>query len=280
MAEAANTSAKQRAHRTASLARERAVSLQERDDADSAYKQATAEIASCQELLKQAEINLNYTRVRAPVSGRIGRSFVTEGALVTQNQANPLAAIQQLSPVFVDVTQPSAQSIQLRRALAQGELKQHGQARVWLTLEGGLPYTKLSSGEAIVGQVLFSEVTVDESTGSVTLRAAFANPDGLLLPGMYVRAEIAMGERERALLVPQKCVGRDMRNRAQIYVLEPTESKELFTVATRLVTLETDHAGQWLLQSGVKAGELIMLDGHQKVRPGQKVRGELLADNR
>ncbi|WP_346773715.1 efflux RND transporter periplasmic adaptor subunit [Desulfovibrio sp. ZJ200] len=276
-AEAREETTRLRAERHILLAKSKAVPLQARDDAVAAYHEVRAEIAACRELLANAKINLDRTRIVAPVSGRIGRSFVTEGALVTQNQQEPLATIRQLSPVFIDITQSSAELIQIRQALSTGLLKSAARdaARVRLHLEGGSPYTRPGSDEWLEGELLFSDISVDEHTGTVSLRAGFDNPEGLLLPGMYVRAELIIGVREQAILLPQKSVTRDMRNRPQVFVLEPVPgeapSSELFEVVPRLVDIEGDHAGRWLVRSGLTGGERLLVEGIQKVRPGQIV---------
>ena len=185
-AQASENAAKKLAERRNNLVKDNAVSKQDRDDAIAAYNKIRAEIEAYDQALESAAINLSYTRITAPVSGRIGRSFVTEGALVTQNQAQPLAVIQQISPVYVDVTQSSRQLLKIRRALASGALKSDGinSAKVRLYLEDGRLYKRLGKEDCLEGELLFSDITVDENTGSVTLRAKFDNPDGLLLPGM------------------------------------------------------------------------------------------------
>jgi len=279
-AEASEEAARLLAERYGNLARANAISKQERDDAQAAYDQVKAEIEGYREALESASINLSYTQITAPVSGSIGRSFVTEGALVTQNQAQPLAAIHQLSPVYVDVTQSSAQLIKIRQALSSGSLKRAGDdsARVRLRLEDGSLYLKPGTADWLGGELLFSDVTVDESTGAVSLRARFDNPEALLLPGMYVRAELAEGVRDEAIMVPQRSVFRDTRNRPQVFVLTPAPNEPpasgLYEVAPRGVTLDRAHEGRWLLAGGLAAGELVLVDGLQKVRPGQIVAGQ------
>lgn len=261
------------------LVKSNAVSKQERDDAIAAYNQVRAEIEGYRETLESAAINLGYTKITAPVAGRIGRSFVTEGALVTQNQAQPLATIQQLSPVYVDVRQSSVQLLEIRQALSAGHLKSGGEdsAKVRLLLENGAPYRRPGSEEWLEGELLFSDVTVDESTGAVSLRARFDNPEGLLLPGMYVRAELIEGVVDNAVLIPQRCVTRDTRNRPQVFVLIPLKDESAasgrYEVAARNVVIDRDHDGRWLLSGGLAEGDLLLVDGLQKVRPGQVVTG-------
>ena len=269
------------AERYGQLVRTRAVSRQEYDDALAAYGQARAEIDAHKEALETARINLSYTQVTAPVSGRIGRSSVTAGALVTQNQPSALATVQQISPVYVDVTQSNTQILRLRRALASGRLRSGGPdaARVRLYLEDGSPYIRSGTEnhpQWVEGELLFSDITVDQSTGAVSIRARFDNPEGLLLPGMYVRAVLEEGVLENAVLIPQRSVSRDTQNLPQVHVLTPADPAEAGTpnayrVAVRPVTIDRDHMNRWLISSGLAPGELLLVDGVQKVRPGQIV---------
>lgn len=278
-----------------------AVSKQEYDDAVAARDQAAAAVNAAKQAVETARINLEYTKVLSPVSGRIGRSFVTPGALVTQNQANPLTTVQQLSPVYVDVTQSSAELLKLRRSLAQGEVQDgtHRGTKIKLRLEDGSLYARIGKKTAdgktdseIFGELLFSDVTIEQSTGVVTIRATFENPDNILLPGMYVRAVIEEGVRENTILVPQKTVMRDTRNKPYVYVLtkeNPTVSSESsdqeensakalgssdYYVATRYIALDRDYKNNWLVTDGLKPGDLVLVDGQQKVRVGQVVSGE------
>jgi membrane fusion protein (multidrug efflux system) len=258
------------------------VSVQERDDAVAAYHQLRAEIGAYREALEITAINLGYTKITAPVSGRIGYSFVTEGALVTQNQTQPLAKIQQISPVYVDVRQSSSQMLKLKQALALGTLKtdEAHAAKVRLLLEEGTPYKHPGSDNWIEGKLLFSDISVDESTGTVILRSAFDNPYGLLLPGMYVRAILVEGVMEKAILIPQRCVIRDTRNLPQVFVLHRVDDQNApapsgtFTVEARTVVIDREYQDRWLLSSGLKPGELLLVDGLQKVRHGQTVFGK------
>jgi membrane fusion protein (multidrug efflux system) len=274
--------ARLRAQRYRRLAQTGSAGVQERDDAVAAYDQLKAEIAAHEQALETARVNLGYTRITAPVSGRIGRSFVTEGALVTQNQTTPLAKIQKISPVNVDITQSSAQMLRLRRALASGALKsdESGSAGVRLYLEDGTPYTR-SNGQRqddwLEGELMFSGISVSESTGAVSLRARFENPDGLLLPGMYVRAVLVEGMLD-AVLIPQKSVTRDAGNAPRVFVLTPAgtgkdEMPDIYKVEARTVTIDRDYEHNWIVSSGLKPGERLVVDGLQKVRPGQLVRG-------
>jgi membrane fusion protein (multidrug efflux system) len=257
-AQANLTTAALKAQRYGELAGIDAVSKQANDDAQAALKQAQADVASAQAALRTAQINLDYTRVNAPISGRIGRSSVTPGALVTANQATTLATIQQLDPIYVDVTQSSSELLRLQRALAAGQIKRsaQNQAKVKLLLEDGSAYP-------LDGKLEFSEVTVDASTGTVTLRATFPNPKHLLLPGMYVRAVVEEGESEQALLVPQKAVSRDAEGNATAMVLGDDGK-----VQARTLQAGRSVGDQWLVTAGLQAGDRVIVDGLQKVRPG------------
>lgn len=281
-----------------------AVSKQEYDDAVAARDQAIAAVNAARQAVETARINLEYTKVLSPVSGRISRSFVTPGALVTQNQPDPLTTVQKLTPVYVDVTQSSTELLKLRRALAKGEIQAGANrgAKVKLKLEDGSPYAKIDKASAenpepewILGELQFSDVTIEQSTGVVSVRATFENPDHILLPGMYVRAIIEEGIREGTILIPQKTVQRDTKNRPYVYVLTkenplPQQSaaqkegekaaapKALgpndYYVALRYVTLDRDYKNNWLVTDGLKPGDRVMVDGLQKVQPGQVVSGE------
>ena len=267
------------AERYIELARSNAISLQERDDAIAAHKQNKAEIEAHKEILATAAINLGYTKIVAPVSGRIGHSFVSEGTLVTQNQAQALAKIQQISPMYVDVTQSSNELLKLKLAQASGALKTSANqgAKVRLHLEDGTLYKRLDSDEWIEGTLLFSDISVDKDTGTVTLRAKFENPHELLLPGMYARATLVQGLAENAIVIPQRAVFRDNRNLPQVFVLHPAENAtqpDLFTTEARSIVIDREHQGRWLLASGLKHQELLLVEGLQNVRPGQLVKGK------
>ena len=285
-AEANEVSAKLLAERYRKLVKVNAVSRQECDDAVAAHLQAAAEIQAARESVNTAKINLGYTSIKAPVSGRVGRSFITPGALVTQNQAEPLATIQHLDVVYVDVSQSNNDVLRLRRALNDGRMSSGGSesARVRLRLEDGTPYARRTterengSPDWIEGDLLFSEVTIDRSTGAVTLRAKFPNPEKVLLPGMYVRASLEEGVLDSALLVPQKSVLRDNRGRPFVYVLQENAEAEAgtggnFTVVTRPVEVARSIGNSWLIKSGLEPGERLLVEGHLKARPGQLVSG-------
>lgn len=253
--------ARLKATRYADLVKIEAVSAQANDDAQAAQKQAHAEVAAAKAVLDKARVDLGYTRVASPIAGRIGRSSVTPGALVTANQAAPLATVQQLHPIYVDLTQSSAKMLSLKRDLDSGKLQRsNGNAvKVQLVLEDGSLY-------GVEGKLAFSEVTVDEGTGSVTLRAVFPNPKGELLPGMYVRARLTQGVNRDAMLVPHAAVSRTPRGEAQVMVVNG-ENK----VEARLVEAEQSIGDKWVVTSGLAAGERVIVEGLQKVKPGVPV---------
>tara|TARA_R110002096_G_scaffold29497_13_gene88804 strand:- start:61 stop:1287 length:1227 start_codon:yes stop_codon:yes gene_type:complete len=264
--EALLAAARLKAERYAELVKINAVSQEGNDDATAALKQAEAVVAMDKAALQTARINLAYTRVTAPISGRIGRSSVTQGALVTANQATALATIRQLDPMYVDVTQSSAELLRLKRALGNGDVQRPDElsAEVQLILEDGSLY-------AHKGTLEFSEVTVDESTGSVTLRALFPNPEQELLPGMFVRAQVQEGVTENAMLVPQMAVTRDNTGNASVMVLNDGDQVE-----QRPVDIARAVGNQWLVRNGLDTGDRVIVDGLQKVRPGVQASAVLL----
>jgi len=261
-AEANALPARLKAERYANLSQVRAVSKQDNDDAQAAKKQADAEVIAAKAALETARINLGYTRVTAPISGRIGKSAVTPGALVTAGQATAMATIQQTDPVYVDVTQSSTEVLRLKRELASGRIKQsaNGGARVSLLMEDGSQYSH-------EGALQFTDITVDQSTGEVTLRAVFPNSARDLLPGLYVRAVLTEGVDETALLVPQTAISRDPKGNAMVLVVKPDD-----VVEQRPVVLTRIIGDSWLVGSGLTAGERIIVEGLQKVRAGAKVK--------
>ncbi|MBJ6800130.1 efflux RND transporter periplasmic adaptor subunit [Geomonas propionica] len=261
-AEANVLPAKLKEERFRELVKINAVSKQDYDAAYAALKQAEADVASAKAAVETARINLAYTKVTAPISGRIGRSTVTDGALVTASQPTALATIQQLSTVYVDVTQSSSDMLKLNRSLATGLLKrdQAGQARVKLLLEDGTPYP-------VTGSLKFSDVTVDQSTGSITVRAVFPNPKQTLLPGMFVRAILEEGINESAILIPQRGVTRNAAGQAIVMVVG-AENK----VEPRPIQVARTVGDAWLVSSGLKPGEKVILEGLQKARPGTQVK--------
>ncbi len=221
--------------------------------ADAAIKQADAAVMT-------ARINLDYTKIHAPISGRIGRSIVTEGDIVTAYQAAPLAMIQQYDPIYVDVPQSTAEINRLRRSLAGGGLKENGTDRVKITLEDGTPYPQ-------EGSLKFRDVTVDPTTGSVILRIVVPNPDGILLPGMFVRATIDEGIDEEAILVPQQAVSRDPKGHPTTLIVNAAGKVE-----QRILATDRAIGDKWLVSSGVSQGDRVIVDGLQKVRPGAEVK--------
>ena len=253
---------RQKAERYKELVTINAVSRQEYDDATSALKQAEADIEVGKAAVDTAQINLAYTRIIAPISGRIGRSSVTPGALVTAYQASALATIQQLDPVYVDVTQASADLLRLKRSLASGKIKNKDtdQAQVKLLLEDGSSYP-------LEGTMKFSEVTVDQGTGSITLRAQFPNPNQLLLPGMFVRGIVQEGVQEQAMLVPQRGVTRDAAGNAAALVAGENDMVE-----RRVLKTERVVGDAWLVTDGLKDGERVIVEGIQRIRPGVTVK--------
>lgn len=268
------------------LAKANAVSQQEWDDTVAEHGKAKARIARAKAALETAEINLNYTSIKAPVSGRIGRSAITQGALVTANQTNPLAVIQQIDQVYVDMTQSNASMLRLRRlAAALGPAWGKGTTGARLILEDGTPYAAHGSehGETQwhTGDLLFAEISVAQATGSVNLRALFPNPEGLLLPGMYARVLIEEGVIENALLVPQRAVMADGSGRHFVLTLQEPETSAtaqnaalLFTVQKKSVELDRPSGNRWLVRSGLEAGDLVIVEGVQKAIPGGKATGE------
>ena len=258
-----------KAGRYEELVKINAVSKQDYDDASAALKQAEADVEAGRAAVETARINLAYTRITAPISGRIGRSSVTNGALVTANQPAALATIQQLSPMYVDVTQSSAELLRLKQNLASGLLKSNGaaQAEVKLLLEDGSPYP-------LPGTLKFSEVTVDQSTGSITLRAIFPNPKQILLPGMFVRAILEEGISEHAILVPQRGVTRKPDGSATVMVVGSEEKAE-----QRVIKVVRTVGDNWLVSEGLKAGDRVILEGLQKARPGTPVKAVAFGSN-
>ncbi|RTL00195.1 MAG: efflux RND transporter periplasmic adaptor subunit, partial [Lysobacterales bacterium] len=252
-----------KAERYKDLVRIKAVSDQDYDDARAALAQAQAEVEAQKAALETARINLDYTQVRAPIAGRIGRSSVTPGALVTADQTTALATIQQLDPVYVDVQRSSTEWLELQQALKSGRLSHpgaDGSITVRLKLEDGSDYPQ-------TGRLLFSEVTVDAGTGAITLRAEFPNPDQRLLPGMYVRAVLEEGIAQQALLVPQRAVSRDARGKASALVVNADGKAERRDLVT-----ERAVGDRWLVTTGIAAGERVIVDNLQKVKAGALVK--------
>ncbi|TAJ71672.1 MAG: efflux RND transporter periplasmic adaptor subunit [Phenylobacterium sp.] len=259
-AQATATSAKLKADRYKELVAINAVSKQDNDDAQAAAQGAAANVLAQRAAVQQARINLDYTQVRAPISGRIGKSTVTPGALVTANQATALATVQDLGKIYVDVTQSAADLLKLRRAMAAGAVDAPTSAQVRLVLEDGSTYP-------IAGTLAFSDITVDEGTGSIGLRAIFPNPNGALLPGLYVRARLEQGVATSGILAPQAAVSRDPKGSATVYVVDAAGKAQL-----RPITVSRTVGDKWLVTSGLKPGERVIVEGLQKVRPGGAVK--------
>ncbi|ECO4980423.1 multidrug efflux RND transporter periplasmic adaptor subunit AcrA [Salmonella enterica] len=246
------------------------ISKQEYDQALADAQQATAAVVAAKAAVETARINLAYTKVTSPISGRIGKSSVTEGALVQNGQASALATVQQLNPIYVDVTQSSNDFLRLKQELANGSLKQeNGKAKVDLVTSDGIKFPQS-------GTLEFSDVTVDQTTGSITLRAIFPNPDHTLLPGMFVRARLQEGTKPTALLVPQQGVTRTPRGDATVLVVGADNKVE-----TRQIVASQAIGDKWLVTDGLKAGDRVVVSGLQKVRPGAQVKvQEITADNK
>ena len=258
-AEAAAAAAQAKADRFKPLAAIEAVSKQDYTDALAQARQARAAAAEARARLNTARINLRFTNVPAPISGRIGRSLVTQGALVTANQAEPLAVIQRLDPIYVDMQQSASDLLALRRAFAGGGVAP-GSASVRLTLDDGSDY-------GLAGTVEFSEAVVNESTGTVTLRARFPNPKGLLLPGMFVRAHFAQSVTRQAFLVPQQALSRDPKGGATVFVVGPHDRLE-----QRHVTADRTQGAFWVVTKGLNAGDKVVTEGLLQAKPGAVVR--------
>ncbi|EBE8873676.1 multidrug efflux RND transporter periplasmic adaptor subunit AcrA [Salmonella enterica] len=246
------------------------ISKQEYDQALADAQQATAAVVAAKAAVETARINLAYTKVTSPISGRIGKSSVTEGALVQNGQASALATVQQLDPIYVDVTQSSNDFLRLKQELANGSLKQeNGKAKVDLVTSDGIKFPQS-------GTLEFSDVTVDQTTGSITLRAIFPNQDHTLLPGMFVRARLQEGTKPTALLVPQQGVTRTPRGDATVLVVGADNKVE-----TRQIVASQAIGDKWLVTDGLKAGDRVVVSGLQKVRPGAQVKvQEITADNK
>ncbi len=259
-AEADAKSARLLAQRYGRLVKDNAVSRQEYDNAQAAAAQAEAAIAAAKAAVQSAQIDLGYTEVVAPIDGRIGKSYVTEGALVSATQATQLALVQQLDQVYVDITRSTTQVMQLRKALESGVLEQtaDGSAKVEVLLEDGTKYPES-------GKLLFSGVTVDPATGQVSLRAVFPNDDQILLPGMYVRVRLGQGIDRKAMLVPQQAVQRSPDGSSTLMLVKDGK------VAATPVTVGPLLDNKWLITDGLSAGDVVIVAGFQKIRPGAPV---------
>ncbi|MGF1687119.1 efflux RND transporter periplasmic adaptor subunit [Photobacterium japonica] len=255
------STARNRAERYRRLVRERAVSRQDFDDAVATYQEAQSNVASAVATVENAKINLNYTRVYSPIAGRAGRSTVTAGALVTANQGSPLVTVQTYDPMYVDLTASSTELLQFRRELAQGQFtRTHNESKnITLFLEDTTTYNHR-------GAILFSDININEATGSFVLRVSFPNPDQILLPGMFVRASLPRGVIDKAILIPAKALSRTPKGDAQVFVINNENTVEIKTVeASRLVN------NQWLITKGLDVGQKVVVDGVQFVRSGSPV---------
>ncbi len=259
-AQASLNNARLNAARTAELAKIDAVSTQDNENSIATLQQAEADLASAKAALARGEVMLRYARITAPIGGRIGESSVTAGALVTANQTAALATVQQLDPVFVDVTQSSAELLALRKQVKAGKLEQARDLPISIVLEDGSVY-------AHKGKLSFEGVTVDPGTGSYLLRAIVPNPDNLLLPGMYVRAVVGSGVRANALLVPQQGIARDAKGDAFAMLLDADGKVE-----QRTVKVSRTVGDQWLVDEGLSAGDRVIVEGLQKIRAGAPAR--------
>jgi len=260
-AEATLYQARLQEQRYRELVDDKAVSRQEYDNAKASYLQADAAVAEAKAALERARLNLGYATVTAPISGRIGRAQVTEGALVGQNETTPLATIQQLDPIHADVTQSTRELNALRRALRAGELQQvgDGQARATLIQDDGSTYP-------LPGKLLFSDISVDPSTNQITLRSEFPNPDLDLLPGSYVRVRLEQAVQPKGLSVPQRAILRDSAGVPKVLVVDPQAR-----VSDRQVVLGSAQGDRWIVSEGLAPGEQVVVEGLQHVKAGDQV---------
>jgi membrane fusion protein (multidrug efflux system) len=257
-AEAGLVSARLKAQRVATLLTQHSVAAQDADDAQAAFKEAEATVQQDKAAAGAARINLNFTKVTAPIGGRIGISAVTKGALVTASQSTALATIQRLDPIYVDVTQSAAQVLALKRQMAAGGLRPDAGAEVRLTLDDGSQYP-------LAGRMQVNDITVDPTTDTVTLRAVFANPSGLLLPGMFLRATVIEGVNPAGILAPQQGVSRDQKGQPTALVLNRQGVVEL-----RRLQIAQSVGNRWLVTAGLAAGDRVIVEGVQSVEPGQR----------
>lgn len=266
VAEAKIPSSRARVERFKKLVAIHAVGEQDYDDAVSALAMAEAGVTSARAAMESARINLGYTPIKSPIHGRIGRSSVTVGALVNAYQVSPLAIVQQLDRIYVDLIQSSAEVLRLRQKMESGRLKQDKEAwnKVKLLLEDGTPYP-------LDGTLQFRDITVDSSTGSVTLRAVFPNPDNILLPGMFVRALVEEGVNDQALFVPQEGVSRDTKGNPVALIVDKTGKVE-----QRLLEVDRAIGDKWLVTKGLAVGDQVIVEGTHKVRPGASVKVALV----
>lgn len=263
-AEAAVKASKSRFERSNDLLKDKAISQQDFDEAEAAYLQAEAQLKVAQANLTRAQLNVDYTRVEAPIAGRIGRSQLTEGALLSVGQAQPLTTITQLDPIYIDIAQSTSDYLKLQSAIADGRIVTDSDNRAEVTVRVGEAGNYTTTGE-----LLFNEVTVDPQTSAITLRAKLANPNHAILPGMYVRAEVGTGALKDALLVPQSGVSRDPRGRAIAMVVNQEG-----TVEQRYLTVTSTLGSDWIVTEGLAAGDKVIVEGLQKIQPGMPVQTE------
>ncbi|MBV4536118.1 efflux RND transporter periplasmic adaptor subunit [Pseudomonas urmiensis] len=267
-AEATRYQARLQAQRYSQLVDDKAVSRQEYDNARAALLQADAEVAEAKAALERARLNLGYATVTAPISGRIGRALVTEGALVGQNETTPLATIQQLDPIHADVSQSTRELNALRRALRAGELSQvgEGQAKATLIQDDGSAYP-------LAGKLLFSDISVDPSTNQITLRSEFPNPDLDLLPGSYVRVRLEQAVQPKGISVPQRAILRDSAGVPKVLVVDAQAR-----ISERQIVLGSAQGDRWIVSEGLAAGERVVVEGLQHVKAGDQVQVESSQD--
>src|SRR5690554_47846 len=257
-------STKSRFERSKELLADNAISQQDFDEAEASYLQAEAQLKVAQANLARAELNLEYTKVKAPISGQIGRSQLTEGALLSVGQAQPLTTITQLDPIYVDISQSTSDYLRLQQLIATGRIVTDANNRAQVTVRLGE-----DSDFSTTGELLFNEVTVDPQTSAITLRARLANPDHIVLPGMFVRAEVATGSLQNAILAPQAGVTRDPRGRVIAFVVDKDNK-----IQQRYLEVDRTIGSNWIVTSGLAAGDKIVVEGLQKIQPGMPVKTE------
>lgn len=250
------------ANRYSELVNVKAISRQDYDVAQAAVQTAQAEVQTADATIKTAGLNLGYATVTAPIDGRIGKASVTEGALVGQTDATKMAIIQQLDPIYVDFTQSSTDLLAFRRGLKEGKLDKEGASVVKLLLEDGSEYPQ-------AGKLLFSEVSVDETTGMVSLRAQFPNPEHTLLPGMFARVRVTQSLKDNSITVPQQAVTRGQGGTGSVLVIDDSNHVQL-----RMIRTDSAVGNKWVVTEGLKAGERVIMEGHLKARPGAEVKPE------
>ncbi|RUO41017.1 efflux transporter periplasmic adaptor subunit [Pseudidiomarina aestuarii] len=260
-AQAEVTNSKARFERVRELIEDKSISQQDFDEAQAAFLQAQANLKVAEANVTRAQLDLDYTEVKAPINGRIGRSLITPGALVQTGQAQPLTYIHQLDPIYVDIAQSSDEYMALQQQIRSGAIAvdENNRAEVSVTLAG-------MTDQPITGELLFNEATVDPQTSSITLRARFENPDHLLLPGMFVTANVSSGELRDAILAPQQGVTRDPRGRATVMIVNAEGKAE-----TRYIEVSRTIGSNWLVTDGLVAGDQVIVDGLQKIQPGAQV---------